>query len=156
MRMSIFALLGVLLGAYLNSCYHPQLLFKKFIVIKNTVLMKVLINPNDPVDNRCKNAKANRNKLTYAGLVGYGVFLLFIPFTVVMHTLSADELTSIFAGAIFMGEMAFGFLNSSRYAVKRATAKKTVAAIYTVVTIVSAAASVCCMYYGICGLIKLL
>lgn len=146
-----FSLLFVLLGAHINSCYHPHLIFKRYIVIKNPIWAKVLINQYDPVKNRSKNAKGNRNKLSYAGLVGYGLFLFLVIFSAIMYlvppiparglaiitntfltygnTLNA-LLPSALTGAVFLGEAAFGFLNTIRYAVECASAKKTVFWLY--------------------------
>ena len=144
-------LLVVFLMARTNSTYHPHLLFNRYIVIKNKTVSKLLIGQSDLVNYHSKNAKANRNKLTYSGIVFYGLFLLLCCFSVTMallpdfpcegfvydsrymflagNTLN-QKLPVVFAFTLLLAEGAFFFINTSKYAVEKTTAKKFVRIMY--------------------------
>ncbi len=145
MYMFPLFLLIVFLIARANSTYHPHLLFKRYIIIKNETILKLLIGQSDPVNSRAKNAKANRNKLTYSGIFFYGLFLVLCCFSIIM-TLLPDfpcesfvyesrymflagntlnqKLPFLFALTLLFAEAAFHFINTSKYATEKTTAKK--------------------------------
>ena len=135
----------VFIMARSNSTYHPHLLFKRYVIIKNKTISKLLIGQSDPVNGRTKNAKANQNKLTYCGIIFYSLFLLLVCFSIIMaflpdlpcnsfifdsktlflagNTLN-EKLPVIFAFTLLFAEAAFHFVNTSKYAVKKTTAKR--------------------------------
>lgn len=159
--MDMFPLLLLLLPimARTNATYHPHLIFKKHITVKNNVLAKILIDQADPV-GRSKNAKANRNKLTYAGIVFYILHLILLCFSVVMmlvpdipcqhfiydskaiflngNTLNA-KLTFLFTFALLFAECAFQFINTSKYAVEKAHAKRFTLFLYVLFSVLFSA-----------------
>ena len=75
MIMYPFYLLFVLLFIRLNTSYHPQLLFRKYRIIRSPWLGKLLISQQKPGHHQRINDAANRNKLLIAGMVFYGLFL---------------------------------------------------------------------------------
>ena len=87
MYMFPWLLFLVLLMARSNSTYHPHLLFKRYVIIKNKTVSKLLIGQSDPIRGYARNAKANRNKLTYSGIVFYLLSLLLSCFWVIMALL---------------------------------------------------------------------
>ncbi len=134
-----------------NSTYHPHLLFKRYVTIKNKTVYRLLIGQSDPVNGRTKNAKANRYKLTYSGIVFYSLFLLFVCFSVIMALLPDypcegfvyeskalflagdtlnEKLPVIMAFVLLFAETAFHFINTSKYAVEKTTAKRFVRFLY--------------------------
>ena len=145
MYMFPLFLIIVFIMARTNSTYHPHLLFKRYVIIKNKTVSKLLIGQSDPVNSRAKNAKANRNKLTYSGIVFYGLFLVLCCFSIIM-TLLPDfpcesfvyesrymflagnthnqKLPFLFALTLLFAEVAFHFINTSKYAIEKTTAKK--------------------------------
>lgn len=151
MYMFPLFLLIVFIMARANSTYHPHLLFKRYVIIKNKTVSKLLIGQADPVNSRAKNAKANRNKLTYCGILFYGLFLLLCIFSVVMTFLpdlpcesfvfdsrsmflAGDTLNQklpfIFAFTLLFAEAAIHFINTSKYAIEKTTAKKFISVLY--------------------------
>ena len=150
----------VFLMARTNSTYHPHLLFKRYVIIKNKTVSKLLIGQSDPVDSHTKNAKANRNKLTYCGIIFYSLFLLLVCFSVIMallpdlpcdsfifdsrtlfltgNTLN-EKLPVIFAFTLFFAETAYHFVNTSKYAVEKTTAKRFTRFLYYFFAIMSSA-----------------
>lgn len=141
MYMFPWLLFLVLIMTRSNSTYHPHLLFKRYVIIKNKAVSKLLIGQSNPIRSYARNAKANRNKLTYAGIVFYLLALLLICFWVIMALLpdfpcesfvfepfegdTLNEKLSITLGfALFFAEYAFLFINTSKYAVEGAAAKR--------------------------------
>ncbi len=162
MYMFPLFLIIVFIMARANSTYHPHLLFKQYVIIKNKTVSTLLIGQSDPVNSRAKNAKANRNKLTYSGIVFYGLFVVLCCFSIIM-TLLPDfscesfvyesrymflsgntlnqKLPFVFALTLLFVEAAFHFINTSKYAVEKTTAKKLTSILYYLfVTLFSAGA----------------
>lgn len=151
MYMFPFLLFIIFIGARMNTTYHPHLLFKKYVIIKNQTLAKLLIGQSDPVNSRAKNAKSNRNKLSYAGIVFYISFLFLVILSIVMFlipdipvesftfdsktmfltgsTLNA-KLPTVLAFALMFAEIAFHFINTSKYAVEKTSAKRFIQVLY--------------------------
>ena len=147
MNMFPFLLLIVFIMARNNSAYHPHLLFKRYVVIKNKTVSMLLIGQSDPANGRTKNAKANRNKLTYAGIMFYSLFLLLVCFSVIMallpdipcegfvyesntlffvgNTLN-EKLPVLLAFALLFAECSFDFVNTLKCAVEKTMAKRLV------------------------------
>jgi len=145
MDMFPLFLLMVFIMARANSTFHPHLLFKRYVIIKNKTVSRLLIGQSDPVNGRTKNAKANRNKLTYSGIIFHSLFLLLVCFSVIMallpdfpcegfvyesksllltgNTLN-EKLPVILAFVLLFAETAFHFVNTSKYAVEKTTAKR--------------------------------
>ncbi len=145
MYMFPLFLIIVFIMARTNSTYHPHLLFKRYVIIKNKTVSRLLIGQSDPVNSRTKNAKANRNKLTYSGIVFYGLYLVLCCFSIIM-TLLPDfpcesfvyesrymflagntlnqKLPFLFALTLLFAVAAFHFINTSKYATEKTTAKK--------------------------------
>ena len=162
MYMFPLFLLIVFFMARANSTYHPHLLFKGYIRIKNKTVSKFLIGQSDPVNSRTKNAKTNRNKLTFSGIVFYGLFLVLCCFSIIMtilpdfpcesfvyesrymflagNTLN-QKLPFVFALTLLFSEAAFHFINTSKYAIEKTTAPKfTCIMYYTFFTLFSVGA----------------
>jgi len=139
----------------MNSAYHPHLLLKKYCIIKNKTLAKILIAQSDPVNVRAKNAKTNRNKLLWAGTVFYILVFVLAVFSISMRlipdipverftygsmtlvltggTLNA-KLPTLLAYILLFSETAFSLINTSKYAVEKTTAKRLVQILYYVFT----------------------
>lgn len=66
-----FLMVGCLIFARMNSAYHPDLLFKRYIRVKSTKLQKALILQTNPCDQKSVNRKQYRNKFLIAGIVSY-------------------------------------------------------------------------------------
>lgn len=163
MYMFPLLLLLVYIMARANSTYHPHLRFKRYVILRNKTASKLLIGQSDPVNSRTKNAKANRNKLTYSGMFFYGLFLLLCCFSVIMamlpdfpcesfvyasrymflsgNTLN-QKLPFVFALTLFLVEATFHFINTSKYAIEKTAAKKLVRVIYYLFVILFSAASI--------------
>lgn len=151
MYMFPLLLVFVLVMARANSTYHPHLLFKRYIIIKNETIRKLLIGQHDLVNSRAKNTKSNRNKLTYSGIVFYVLFLVIFCFSLIMtflpdfpcesfvvktkhftftgNTLN-EKLPFIFAVTLLFAETAFHFINTSKYAIEKTNAKKFIGVMY--------------------------
>lgn len=80
MYMFPLLLLLVYIMARANSTYHPHLRFKRYVILRNKTVSKLLIGQSDPVNSRTENAKANRNKLTYSGMFFMGCFFYYVVF----------------------------------------------------------------------------
>lgn len=79
-----FLLLSGLFITRLNSAYHPDLIFKKHIVINNKKLQKLLIFQSDPTGNtKNKNKAENRNRFLILGIVFYIIWLLILLFSII-------------------------------------------------------------------------
>ncbi len=160
-------LLLVFLMARANSTYHPHLLFKRYVIIKNEIVSKLLIDHSDPVNSRAKNAKANRNKLTYCGIVFYGLFLLLCCFSFIMTLLPEvpcessaygntlnEKLPVAFAFALLFAETAFHFINTSKYAVEKSPAKKFIRVMHYLFAILSSIAVISTLWLIISTIIE--
>ncbi len=88
-------LLLLFLSARINSAYHPKLIFKKYINLKNQKLAKLLIDPASPF-SKANNAKANRNKMTIVGILCYSLLALLMIFTATMLWLIPEIQTDSF------------------------------------------------------------
>ncbi len=163
MYMFPLFLIAVFLLARANSTYHPHLLVKQYVIIKNKTISMLLIGQSDPVKTRVKNAKANRNKITYSGIIFYVLFLLMSCFSVIMdylpdipcesfvfdskniylvaNTLN-QKLPVVFALTLLFVESAFYFINTSKYAVEKTTAKKFTSVIYCLLSILLSAGAI--------------
>lgn len=151
MYMYPFFILFVFLMARANSAYHPHLLFRRYVVIRNQTLSKLLIDQADPVKIRRKNTKSNRNKLSYSGIIFYGLSLLLCLFSLVMALIPDipcdtfifssrymyltgsslnQKLPFVFSLILLFAEGAFYFINTSKYAVETTTAKKFTRVLY--------------------------
>lgn len=151
MYMYPFFIFFVFLMARANSAYHPHLLFRRYVVIRNQTLSKLLIDQTDPVKIRRKNTKSNRNKLLYSGIIFYGLSLLLCLFSLVMALIPDipcdtfifssrymyltgsslnQKLPFVFSLILLFAEGAFYFLNTLRYAVETTTAKKFTKVLY--------------------------
>lgn len=161
------SLLLVLLFTRINAIYHVQLLCRKYVVIRRKKLARLLIGQSDPVTPKVKNAKANRNKLTYAGIAFYGMFAVLLVLCVVFalvpdmpansHPFQAYArlmpgstlnvmLPSVLTWALLFGEFAFHVLNTSKYAVKKAKAKKFIWAVYAAMFALGVVMTAVCLY----------
>jgi len=160
----------VFIMARTNSTYHPHLLFKRYVIIKNKTVSKLLIGQSDPVNSHAKNAKANRNKLTYWGIIFYSLFLLLVCFSVIMallpdlpcdsfifdsralfltgNTLN-EKLPVIFAFTLLFAETAFHFVNTSKYAIEKTSAKKFTSVMYYLFSILFSAGAIGSLWIAI-------
>lgn len=163
MYMFPLFLIIVFIMARVNSTYHPHLLFKRYVIIKNKTVSALLIGQSDPANGNTKNAKPNRNKLTYSGIIFYGLFLLLCIFSVAMailpdfpcesfvfdsryiilagNTLN-QKLPFVFSLTLLFAEVAFHFLNTSKYAVEKTTAKKFIRVLYYLLFILASVGAV--------------
>lgn len=66
-----FIMLVDLMCARMNSAYHPDLLFKRYIRVKSTKLQKAMILQTNPCDQKSVNRKQYRNKFLISGIVSY-------------------------------------------------------------------------------------
>ena len=175
MYMFPLFLLLIFIMARTNSTYHPPLIFKRYIIIKNNVLSKILIDQADPASGRSKNAKANRNKLTYAGIVFYILFFALVSFSVVMlflpdipcesfiyesktmflvgNTLN-EKLTVLLAFTLLFAETDFHFINTSKYAVEKAPAKKFTKFLYCFFAVLFSVGMVGSLWIAIASIVK--
>lgn len=135
--MWFFVLIGMLLvlalfAARLNSAYHPDLIFKKHLVIRRAALAKFFISSSNPCSYRMRNRKEYRNKLLVSGVVFYSLwvcvlffsvfFLRFGPTEPIEPIVVRDTQISVYKNAvvfllllIFIGmEFSFSLLNVSR------------------------------------------
>ena len=161
------SLLFALFFVRINATYHPHLIFKKYIIVRNQKLARALIGQSDPIMPKTKNAKANRNKLTYAGIAFYGMFAVLAVLCVVFallpdmpansHPFPAYArlmpgstlnvmLPSVLTWALLFGEFAFHVLNTSKYAVKKAKAKKFIWAVYAAMFALGVVMTAVCLY----------
>lgn len=175
MYMFPLFLIIVFIMARNNSTYHPHLLFKRYVIIKNKTVSKLLIGQSDPVNSRTKNAKTNRNKLTYCGIIFYGLFLLLCGFSVVMTLLpdfpcesfvfdsrymflAGDTLNQklplAFAFTLLFVETAVHFINTSKYAIEKTTAKKFIRFIYYFFSILYSAGAIGSLWLAITTIIE--
>lgn len=116
-----------------NTMYHPHLLIKNHIVVKNENAAKLLICRRDMYNRRGGGRlipKANRNKMLIPGLVFYILTAVAVLFTVVMAWFpdvyseaviyaegSVNRFLSEFAFYIILAaELAFDFINSFKRA----------------------------------------
>jgi len=164
------SLLLALLFARTNASYHPHLVFKKYAIIRDQKLARILIDQSDPVTPKVKNAKANRNKLTYAGMVFYGLFAVLLiicvtfwmlpdipainpPFAVRTFLSSGATLNTILPGlltwVLLFGEFSFNIFNTRKYAIEKTTAKKLLKAIYAIMFVLGITMTVLCIYLAI-------
>jgi hypothetical protein len=162
-----FSLLFAVFFARINAVYHPHLLFRKYVIVRNQKLARILIGQSDPVTPKVKNQKANRNKLTYAGIVFYGlcVALLVIcvvfwilpeipvknlPLVAASLSISGSTLNVILPGILtwilLFTEFSFHILNTSKYAVEKTSAKKLLWGIYGVMFVLGVAMIALCLY----------
>ena len=64
--------------AYMNSAYHPDLLFNKHIIVENKILQRLLISRSNPINVRWyKNREEYQDKLLISGIVFYAISLAF-------------------------------------------------------------------------------
>ena len=74
----------ILFAGHLNSVYHPHLIYKKYIRIKNKFLQKILIDDMISLTGGIrKNNKGNLNKLSLIGLFYYIIAFLWLIFYLV-------------------------------------------------------------------------
>jgi len=158
-----------------NSTYHPHLLFKKYVIIKNKMVSKILISQSDPVNSRAKNAKANCNKLTYSGIIFHSLFLLLVGFSVIMTFLpdfpcesfvfdsrymflAGDTLNQklpfVFALTLSFAEAAFHFINTSKYSVEKTTAKRFAIILHYFFTILFSVGAIGALWVAITAILE--
>lgn len=175
MYMFPLFLIIVFIMARTNSTYHPHLLFKRYVIIKNKTVCKLLIGQSDPVNSRTKNAKTNKNKLTYCGIIFYGLFLLLCGFSVVMTLLpdfpcesfvfdsrymflAGDTLNQklpiVFALTLLFTETAFHFINTSKYAIEKAPAKKFTSVMHYLFSILFSAGAIGSLWIAITTILE--
>ncbi len=151
MIMFPVVLLLAFLGARMNSAYHPKLLFKKYIKLRNPLAIKLLVSKYDPAKNQVKNAKGNQDKLLYGGAVFYGLFFAVLVFSLVMRRLPDmpteqivwNSRTLFFAGdtlntilpfcltlCLFMTEFLFHIVNTAKYDLENTQAKGLAVVLY--------------------------
>ena len=173
--MYLLLLLLVLLLVRGIASYHPHLLLQRYVVIKHKVFDQLLICQSDPVKVKSKNAKANRNKLTYAGLVFYVLFFVLVCFSVVMRLLPDipceyfvfeagsifivgntlnEKLPVILAFTLFLAECAFFLINTSKYAVEITTAKKLTVAMHCIFATLCSAGAMYGLYMAISVIVE--
>jgi hypothetical protein len=161
------SLLFALFFVRINATYHPHLIFKKYIIVRNQKLARALIGQSDPVTPKTKNAKANRNKLSYAGIVFYGLFAVLLlmcvvfallpdipasnhPFAEKSFFVSGSTLNVILPGiltwVLLFAEFSFHVLNTSKYAVEKTRAKKFLCGLYVVIFALGVVMTVLCLY----------
>jgi hypothetical protein len=171
----LYILLLLLLGTRANSTYHPHLLFKRHVIIKNKIVSKLLIDQSDPVNSRAKNAKANRNKLTYCGIIFYGLFLVLCCFSFIMTLLPEfpcesfvyesrliflygntlnEKLPISFAFTLLFAEVAFHLINTRKYAVEKSPAKKFICVMHYLFAILSSIAVIGTLWLTISTIIE--
>ena len=140
MRSLPLLYLVFLLIARGNAAYDPNQLVKGFLVIRNPIAARILIDQSDPLAGKRKNKKTNRNKLSLLGLGAYalsaitmlvhGILLLTEPLGEASYTIDtrlihlqagnlneAIVLTSGFTLLLLMG--AISFLNMTVLAIRR-------------------------------------
>ena len=138
MRSLPLLYLVFLLIARGNAAYDPNQLIQGFLVIRNPIAARILIDQSDPLAG--KNKKTNRNKLSLLGLGAYvlsaitmlvhGILLLTEPLGEASYTIDtrlihlqagnlneAIVLTSGFTLLLLMG--AISFLNMTVLAIRR-------------------------------------
>ena len=79
---------STLLLAKMNTSYDDDLLFKKYVTIKNPTLAKILINQQKIQVikySRTKNTKANRKKLLIPGLIFYILSIILMIFSIILR-----------------------------------------------------------------------
>ena len=168
-------LFAVLLITRANSTYHPHLLFKRYVIIKNKAIVKLLIGQSDPANCRSNNRKANRNKLTYSGIIFYVLFLVLCCFSITINLLpeipcesfvfesrtmflTADTLNEklpfIFALTLLFTEAAFNFINTSKYAAEKASPKRLTQTIYYFFSALFSVSAVGTLWIAIASILK--
>lgn len=148
----LFSLITVL-GANINTSYHPHLKFKKYIKIKNPKLATILINKWDPLyigkrRGGQENRKANQNKLLLSGLIFYilslitlisSIILIYvipeIPMSLTNYETNIDalylydtlnkKLTLTIPVALISIEVIFCMINGFKYRTEKSYCKKT-------------------------------
>ena len=71
-----------LLTARLNSAYHPDLLFKRHILVRNEKVQKLFIGQSKPGDGTLKNRKEYRNNWSVLGLLFYFMWGFVFAFSI--------------------------------------------------------------------------
>ena len=103
----------ILFTGYLNSPYHPHLIYKKYIRIKNKFLQKILID--DYLSNvRRKNNKGNLNKLSVIGLVYYILAFLWLLFYLVYSHYFDNVLPFALASVLLSFGWLISIINTSK------------------------------------------
>ncbi len=69
-----FLLVGIVIARF-NTAYHGNLIFKRYIEIKNKKLARLLIWGGDPSTSGQDNAPENTNKILWLGVVFYLLLL---------------------------------------------------------------------------------
>ena len=125
-----FIIFGGLVFARINSAYHPNLLIKKYIVLKSPKTQKILISQSNPLDIKIDNRKEYRNKLTVLGFVCYILWFCLVVFSILFlicgpqtaiepfeyddgfFVATLNQAVVLMSALIFLGfEMGFYFLN---------------------------------------------
>ena len=171
----LLILLLLLLVTRANSTYHPHLLFKRYVIIKNEIVAKLLIGQSDPVNSSAKNAKANRNKLTYYGIIFWVLFLVLCCFSFIMTLLPEvtcesftfdsryiflsgntlnEKLPVDFAFALLFAEVAFHLINTRKYAVEKSDAKKFICVMHYLFATLSSMAVIGSLWEAISSIIE--
>lgn len=103
-----------------NTMYHPHLLIKKHLTVKNKNIAKIFVCQRDMYNRRGGGRlipKANRNKMLIPGLVFYILTVVAFMFSIVMVLIPNDDL--IYQEAplnIYLYELAFYILLSTELA----------------------------------------
>lgn len=87
-------LLGCIFYARLNSVYHPDLLFKKHIVLKNSRLSKILVSGVIMLDFNKSIKNEHREKMSVAGIILYIVIGISFIFWLICLFLGTEFLGS--------------------------------------------------------------
>lgn len=157
-----------------NCTYHPHLRFKKYMVLRNPALARILISQQDPVSSSAKIPKANRNKILCAGIVFYGLLAALVVLYVVLMCvpeipcppflyaskaimLSGNTLNEKLPAALSLGllfaEGAFFFINTLSYGVEKTRAKKTVRFLYLTFAVLWTVGVLVCLWVAVSSII---
>lgn len=77
MKLLPVVYLLIIVLARLTAAYDPKQLVRGYLVIPNPTAAKMLISQQDPLLGGIKNAKKNRNKMSFLGL-GFYIFCALI------------------------------------------------------------------------------
>ncbi len=98
-----FFIFASLLITRLNTPYHPNLLLKKYIIIKNPKIQLLTISKINPEDFNTNIPKKNQNKLLYLGMIFYILWALVFIFTLIMWLVVPDIPTEPFLFDDYLG-----------------------------------------------------
>ncbi len=124
--MSLFIVLLAVLFSRFNTMYHPELIFKRYITVKNKKLANLLIENINPDLSKNKNDKAYTDRLLVPGVVFLSLTAIFSIGLLVCFVLKNEYQQFFLDIVLSVAFFALGFnsFNISRYKIKIAKKRR--------------------------------